>query len=54
MFPVVVTTIHILEATTLHEGEPTCWVALALQLVALAVSHLLTLTLAKLAQHLKV
>ena len=54
MFPVIATMIHILEATTLHEGEPTCRVALALQLVALAVSHLLTFTLAKLAQLLKV
>ena len=54
MLPVVATMIHILEATTLHEGEPTRRVALALQLVSLAVSYFLTLTLAKLVQLLKV
>ena len=46
--------IHILEATTLHKGEPTGRIALALQLVTLAVRHRLTLTLAKIPQHLKV
>ena len=42
------------EATALHEAEPTCRITLALQLVALAVSNLLTLPLAKLPQHLQV
>ena len=54
MFFIVTTTIHILETTALHESKPTCRVALALQLVTFAVSHRLTLTLAKLTQHLKV
>jgi len=54
MFLIVTTMIHILEATTLHEGKPTCRVALTLQLVALAISDCFALTLAKLTQRLKV
>jgi hypothetical protein len=46
--------IHILETATLHESEPTGRVILTLQLVTLAVRHRLTLTLAKLTQHMKV
>ena len=45
---------YILEAPLGDEAEPSCGVALALQLVALAVSHLLTLALAKLTQRLDV
>jgi hypothetical protein len=45
---------HILEATALHKGEPTCRIALALQLVTLSVGDRLTLSLAKLPKHLKV
>ena len=44
----------VLEAPLCDEAEPPCGVALALQLVALAVSHLLTLALAKLAQRLNI
>ena len=46
--------VHILEAALRHEAEPTRRVALALHLITLAVRHHLTLTLAKLTQHLKV
>ena len=45
---------HVLEAPLGDEAEPPCGVALALQLVALAVLHHLALALAKLAQHLDV
>ena len=44
----------VLEAPFGDEAEPSCGVARALQLVALAVSHLLALTLAKLAQRLNI
>ena len=44
----------VLEAPFGDEAEPTCGVARALQLVALAVLHHLALALAKLAQHLNV
>jgi len=46
--------IHVLEATTLHEGKPTCRVALALKLVTLMIGDRLALPLAKLAQRLEV
>ena len=39
---------HILEATALHEGEPTCRVALALQLVTLTIGDRFALPLATL------
>ena len=42
------------EAPFGDEAEPSCGVALALQLFALAVLHHLALALAKLAQHLDV
>ena len=42
------------EARLGHEAESPCWVAFALQLIALTVSHLLALALAKLAQRLNV
>ena len=45
---------EVLEAPLGDEAEPACGVALALQLVALAVSHLFALALAKLAQRLNV
>ena len=45
---------HVLEAPLGDEAEPSCGVALALQLVALAVLHHLALALAKLTQHLNV
>ena len=45
---------HVLEAPLGDEAEPSCGVALALQLVALAVLHHLALALAKLAQHLNI
>ena len=45
---------HVLEAPFGDEAEPPCGVALALQLVALTVSHLLALALAKFAQRLNV
>ena len=45
---------HVLEASALHVGEPPCRVALALQLLVLAVFHHLALALAKLAQRLDV
>ena len=45
---------HVLEAALRHETEPPRRVALALQLVTLAVSHLFPLTLAELAQSLNV
>jgi len=45
---------HVLEATALHVGEPTCWVALTLQLVTLTVFHHLALLPAELAQRLNV
>ena len=45
---------HVLEAPALHVGEPPCRVALALQLLALAVFHYLALFPAKLAQRLDV
>ena len=55
MLPIITDAIrYILEAPFGDEAEPACGGALALQLVALAVSHLLALALAKLAQHLKV
>ena len=55
MLPVIADAIrYILEAPLGDEAEPSCGVALALQLVALAVSHLLALALAKLAQRLDV
>ena len=55
MLPIITDAIrYILEAPFGDEAEPTCGVALALQLVALAVSHLLALALAKLAQRLNV
>jgi len=41
---------HILEAPALHVGEPPCRIALALQLLALAVFHHLALLPAELAQ----
>ena len=44
----------VLEAPLGDEAEPACRVALTLQLVALAVSHLLALALAKLAQRLNI
>ena len=44
----------VLEAPLCDEAEPSCGVALALQLFALAVLHHLALALAKLAQHLDV
>jgi len=46
--------VYILEATALRIGKPACWVALALQLVALAVSDRLALSLAELPQRLEV
>ena len=55
MFPVVADAVrHILEAALSDVAKPTRRVTLALQLVALAVKDRLTLTLAKLAQQLKV
>ena len=45
---------HVLEAPFGDEAEPPCGVTLALQLFALAVSHLLALALAKFAQRLNV
>ena len=55
VFPVIADAIrYILEAPFGDEAEPSCGVALALQLVALAVSHLLALALAKLAQRLNI
>ena len=45
---------HVLEAPFGDEAEPSCGVALALQLFALAVLHHLALALAELAQRLKV
>jgi hypothetical protein len=55
MLPVIADAIrYILEAPFGDEAEPPCGVALTLQLVALTVSHLLALALAKLAQHLDV
>ena len=55
MLPIITDAIrYILEAPLGDEAEPSCGVALALQLVALAVSHLLALALAKLAQRLNV
>ena len=55
MLPIVADAVsHVLEAPLGDEAEPSCGVALALQLVALAVSHLLALALAKLAQRLNV
>ena len=55
LFPIVADAVcHVLEASLGDEAEPPCRVALALQLIALAVSHLLALALAKLAQHLNV
>ena len=44
----------VLEAPLCDEAEPACGVALALQLVALTVSHLLALALAELAQRLNI
>ena len=44
----------VLEAPLCDEAEPSCGVAFALQLVTLAVCHLLALTLAKLAQRLNI
>ena len=41
---------HVLEASALHVGEPPCRIALALQLLALAVFHHLALLPAELAQ----
>ena len=55
MFPVVADAMcYILEATALYEGEPTCRVALTLQLVTLTVGDRLALPLAKLPQRLEV
>ena len=55
MLPIITDAIrYILEAPLGDEAESSCGVALALQLVALAVSHLLALALAKLAQRLNV
>ena len=54
VFLVAAAMIHILEATIRHKGKPPRRVALALQLVALAVSHLLALALAKLTQRLNI
>ena len=49
MFPVVADAMcHVLKATALYEGEPTCRVALTLQLVTLVVDDRLTLPLATL------
>ena len=45
---------HVLEASLDDEGQPSCWVALALQLVALAVKDRLAFPLAKLPQRLEV
>ena len=45
---------YILEAPLGDEAEPSCRVALALHLVALAVLHHLALALAKFAQHLNI
>ena len=45
---------HVLEAPFGDEAEPSCGVALALHLVALTVSYLLALALAKLAQRLNI
>ena len=45
---------HVLEAPFGDEAEPPCWVALALQLFALAVLHHLALALAERAQRLDV
>ena len=44
----------VLEAPLCDEAEPSCRVAFALELLSLAVCHLLALALAKLAQHLDV
>ena len=44
----------VLEAPFGDEAEPSCGVALALQLVTLAVCHLFALALAKLAQRLNI
>ncbi len=55
VLPVIADAIrYILEAPFGDEAEPPCGVALTLQLVALAVSHLLALALAKLAQRLNI
>ena len=55
MLPIITDAIrYILETPFGDEAEPPCGVALTLQLVALAVSHLLALALAKLAQRLNV
>ena len=55
MLPIVADAIrYILEAPLGDEAEPSCGVALALQLIALAVLHHLALALAKLAQRLDV
>ena len=54
VFLVVTAMIHILEAPLGDEAEPPCGVALALQLLSLAVFNRLTLALAKLAQRLNV
>jgi len=55
MLPIIADAIrYILEAPLGDEAEPACGVALALQLVALTVSHLFALALAKLAQRLNV
>ena len=55
MLPVIADAIrYILEAPLGDEAEPPCGVTLALQLVALTVSHHLALALAKLAQRLDV
>ena len=55
MLPIVADAIrYILEAPFGDEAEPPCGVALTLQLVALTVSHLLALALAKLAQRLNI
>ena len=52
MFPIVADVMrHILEATFCDEGEPTCRVALTLQLVTLTVGDRFALPLAKLPQH---
>ena len=49
VFPVIADVVyHIHEATALHKGEPTCQVALALQLVTFAVGDDLALPLAEL------
>ena len=46
--------VHILEATTLHEGNPPCRITLPLKLVTLTVGDCLALPLAKLPQRLEV